>query len=257
MKNLSKFVLISILSVGLVECNADSAEKDAADARITAADARSSAADADARVTAADAHVRAADAAVDAANADARVVAAKETAVKVSDRLSETKVVIPSATLLKVSLLDAIDSNTSSVGDYFMADLSEAVMRDGVTLLQKGAKLRGRVVDVEKAGRVKGRATISLTLTDIVQGDRMIPISTGTFSATADSTQKRDAGVIAGSAGVGAVIGAIAGGKKGAAIGGATGGGAGTGVVLATKGEGIHYGPETRLNFTLLNPVQL
>ncbi len=85
----------------------------------------------------------------------------------------------------------------------------------------------------------------------------MIPITTNTFAATADSQQKRDAGIIAGGAGVGAAIGAIAGGKKGAAIGAATGGGAGTGVVLATKGEEIHYGPETRLNFTLTNSVRL
>jgi hypothetical protein len=85
----------------------------------------------------------------------------------------------------------------------------------------------------------------------------MNPITTETFSATADSTQKRDAGVIAGGAGVGAVIGAIAGGKKGAAIGAATGGGAGTGVILATKGKGIHYGAETLFNFTLTNSVQL
>jgi hypothetical protein len=35
------------------------------------------------------------------------------------------------------------------------------------------------------------------------------------------------------------------------------GGGGGTGVVLATKGHEIHYGPETHLNFTLTNSVEL
>jgi hypothetical protein len=252
MKTLYKFVLISTLSVVLLGCAANSSEKEAADARATAVDARANAADADARVTAADAHVRAADAAVDAADADARVLAAKE-----ADRPSKTRFLIPSGTLLKVALLDALDSNTSSAGDNFMANLSEDVVIHDITLLQKGVKVRGRVVEVEKAGRVKGRATIRLALTDIVQGEMMIPITTETFSATADSTQKRDTGVIAGGAGVGAVIGAIAGGKKGAAIGAATGGGAGTGVVLATRGTGIHYGPETRLNFTLTDSVQL
>jgi hypothetical protein len=167
------------------------------------------------------------------------------------------RIVIPSGTLLKVTLIDAVDSNTSSAGDLFLANLSEAVMSDGVTLLQKGTQIRGRVVDAEGSSRVKGRASISLKLTEIVQGDRTIAIITDTYAATADSQQGRDAKVIAGGAGVGAVIGAIAGGKKGAAIGAATGGGAGTGVVLATKGKEIHYGPETRLNFTLTNSVQL
>ena len=85
----------------------------------------------------------------------------------------------------------------------------------------------------------------------------MIAITTDTFGATAESSRTRDGEVIAGGAGVGAVIGAIAGGKKGAAIGAITGGGAGTGVVLSTKGKQIHYGSETRLNFTLANSVQM
>ena len=256
MRNLFKFVLISTLAVGGLACTPNSAEKDAADAREAAADARANAAEADARVTAADAHVRAADAAADTADAHARVLAAREP-TDASHRSAGTRFVIPSGTLLKVALLDAVDSDTSTTGDHFMANLSESVVRDGITLLEKGVQVRGRVVNVDEAGRVKGLATISLALTDIVQGTTMIPITTQTFAASADSTQKRDAGVIAGGAGVGAVIGAIAGGKKGAAIGAATGGGAGTGVVLGTKGKKIHYGPETRLNFTLTNSVQL
>jgi len=255
MKNLFKFVLISTLSIGVLGCTADSTAKDAEEARATAVDARAKAADADARVTAADAHVRAADAAVDAADADARVIAGQTS--NSSDAQVGRRVVIPSGTLLKVALLDAVDSNTSSAGDLFLANLTEAVTSGGVTLLQKGTQVRGRVVDAEGSGRVKGRASISLKLTEIIQGNKTIAITTDTHAATAESQQGRDAGVIAGGAGVGAVIGAIAGGKKGAAIGAATGGGAGTGVVLATKGKEIHYGPETRLNFTLTNSVQM
>lgn len=255
MKNLFNLVLMSTLTLGVFGCSANSAEKDAADARVTAADARDKAADADARVTAAEAHVRAADAAVDAASADSRAVPTKPS--HSTDGRAESRAMIPSGTLLKVILADAVDSDKSSAGDLFLANLSEAVMSDGATLLQKGTQVRGRVVEAEGAGRVKGRSSISLKLTDIVQGSRVIPITTNTYTATSDSQQKRDAGVIAGGAGVGAVIGAIAGGKKGAAIGAATGGGAGTGVVLATKGKEIHYGPETLLDFTLTNSVKL
>src|SRR6266581_1444854 len=100
-------------------------------------------------------------------------------------------------------------------------------------------------------------ASIRLALTDIMQGTKTIAITTDTFAATAESSTTRDAEVIAGGAGIGAVIGAIAGGKKGAAIGAATGGGAGTGVVLATKGKEIRYASETRLSFTLANSVQM
>jgi hypothetical protein len=73
----------------------------------------------------------------------------------------------------------------------------------------------------------------------------------------AKDNKKRDAAIIGGGAGVGAVIGAIAGGGKGAATGAAIGGGAGTGTVLATRGDDLHYPPESRLNFVLSKPVDL
>jgi hypothetical protein len=271
MKNLAKCFLISTMLVGVLGCSA-SAEKAAADARINAADAhanaadaRADAADANARVAAADAHVKAADARVTAADAgvvaadaDARVKAAASPAAKAAAvRNGTTRVVIPSGTVLKVSLIDALNSDTSSAGDSFRASLAESVVINGATLLQKGTTVRGRVLGVDGSGRVKGRASIRLALTDILQGDRMVAITTETFTATAESSKTRDAEIIAGGAGVGAVIGAIAGGGKGAGIGAATGGGAGTGVVLATKGKEIRYGPETRLNFTLTNSVEM
>jgi hypothetical protein len=252
MKNLVKPVLISILLVGVFSCSSASPEKAAVEARSEAAEARVDAADANARVIAADAQLKAADARVK--GADAGVVAAE---AKTTFYPAKAKVVIPSGTVFKVSLIDPVNSDTSSPGDRFMASLAESVVINGATLLQKGTKVRGRVIDADGSGRVKGRAAIRLALTDIMQGDKIVAIRTETFAATADSSQTRDAEVIAGGAGVGAVIGAIAGGKKGAAIGAATGGGAGTGVVLATKGKEIHYGPETRLNFTLANSVEL
>jgi hypothetical protein len=257
MKNLLKFAAISILLVGVFRCSAASPEKAAADARVEAAHARVVAADANARVTAADAHVKAADAGIVAANADAHVAAAANPPAKAVFMPSRAKIVIPSGTVLKVSLIDALDSDTSSPGDRFLASLAESVVVNGATLLPKGTKVRGRVIDADGSGRVKGRAAIRLALTDIMHGDSMVAIMTETFAATADSTQTRDAEIIAGGAGVGAVIGAITGGKTGAGIGAVTGGGAGTGVVLATKGKEIHYGPETRLNFTLTNSVEL
>jgi hypothetical protein len=183
-----------------------------------------------------------------AAKADSPVPAAKPVAAKI---------VIPSGTILKVSLLDALNSDTNSAGDTFISSLTEPLLINGVTVLDKGTQLSGRVIAAEKSGRVEGTASIQLTLTSITQGVRSVPIATTTFTSAAPSTKKRDAEVIAGGAGIGAVIGAIADGKKGAGIGAATGGGAGTGVVLATKGKEVHFGPESHLNFTLTNTIEL
>jgi hypothetical protein len=164
---------------------------------------------------------------------------------------------IPSGTVLRISLIDALDTKQSAVNDHFVASLSEPLVMNGTTVVPKGTLVYGRVVDVQGAGKVKGRASIRLELTQLVHGNKTLEISTNAFTAEAESTEGRDAAVIAGGAGVGAVIGAIANGKKGAGIGAITGGGAGTGVVLATKGKEIHYGPETNLNFTLAHSVNL
>jgi hypothetical protein len=187
--------------------------------------------------------------------ADARVKTTTTPAVKAAT--VKGRLTIPSGTVLKVLLIDGLGTDTNSTGDHFLASLAEPVVVDGSTILQKGTEVRGRVVAVEDSGRVKGLASIRLALTDIIQGNRSVAVTTDTFSATAESSKTRDAEIIAGGAGVGAVIGAIAGGKKGAGIGAISGGGAGTGVVLATKGKEIRYAPETRLSFVLANSVQL
>jgi hypothetical protein len=164
---------------------------------------------------AADARVTAADAGVEAPRADARVnttttPAAKAAAVK-------EKLMIPSGTILRVLLIDGLSTDTNSAGDHFLASLAESIVVDGSTILPKGTKVRGRVIGVEDSGRVKGVASIRLALTDIMQGNRTVAITTDTFAATAESSTTRDAEIIGGGARVGAVIGAIAGGKKGPA----------------------------------------
>jgi len=174
------------------------------------------------------------------------------------DRLKpEPKISVPAGTRLRVALVEGVSTTKNSPGDRFTATLAEPVIVDGKMVLEKGTKVRGSVVDVKESGRVKGRASIQLTLNEIVRDGKSLPISTKSFIAVAESTKKRDAAIIGGGAGLGAAIGAIAGGGKGAAVGAAIGGGAGTGTVLATKGKEIHYGPETRLSFTLSNSVEI
>jgi hypothetical protein len=170
----------------------------------------------------------------------------------------EPKVTIPAGTKLRVALLEAVSSDKSRPGDQFSATLAEPIVVEGKTVLAKGTKVRGRVIDAKESGRVKGRASIELTLTEVVlDNGKSVSLSTKPYGAVAQSTKKRDAAIIGGGAGIGAAIGAIAGGGKGAAIGAAVGGGAGTGTVLATKGKEIHYSPETRLSFTLANPIEI
>ena len=123
----------------------------------------------------------------------------------------EPKVVIPAGTRVRVALIDAVSSDKSRPGDSFTASLAEPVVVDGKTVLEKGTRVRGRVLDAKESGRVKGRASIELTLTSIMRDNgESVNIATKPYSAVAESTKKRDAAIIGGGAGVGAAIGAIA-----------------------------------------------
>ena len=95
---------------------------------------------ADAHVKAADARVDAADAGVVAADADAHVKAAATPSAKAAVRDGRTTVVIPSGTVLKVSLIDALNSDTSSAGDRFLASLAEPVVINGARFFRKGRR---------------------------------------------------------------------------------------------------------------------
>ena len=184
-------------------------------------------------------------------------VKAPDAADKPKPAPQATKTTIPAGTRLSVALLDGVSSDKSEAGDSFTASLTQPVVINGKTILAKGTKVRGRVVDAQESGRVKGLASLKLTLTEVVHNGKPIEISTKTYTAVAQKSTKRDAAIVGGAAGIGAAIGAIAGGGKGAAIGAAAGGAGGTGTVLATKGNEVRYGVEHLLSFTLSAPTEI
>ena len=192
-----------------------------------------------------------------AASADSTAASAAVADKQLNKELPEPKVMVPAGTRLRIALTDAVSSDKSRPGDSFLGVLAEPIVIDGKTVFEKGSKVRGLVVDAKESGRVKGRASVQLTLTEIVRSGSPVNISTKAYSAVAEATKKRDAAIIGGGAGLGAAIGALAGGGKGALIGAGIGGGAGTGTVLATKGKEIHYSPEMRLTFTLARSIEV
>jgi hypothetical protein len=85
---------------------------------------------------------------------------------------------------------------------------------------------------------------------------RQVDIDTTAITQESGSRGAKSAKVIGGTAVLGAIIGGIAGGGKGAAIGAGAGAGAGTAVQVATKGQRVRVPSETRLTFTLQQPVR-
>jgi hypothetical protein len=166
-------------------------------------------------------------------------------------------VTVPSGTELGIRLQDPLDSAVNKPGDTFQAVLDQDLVADGRTVAPRGSSITGKVVNAEESGRVQGRATMSLMLTELKIGGASYPIRTNTLTLEAESTAKKDATKVGIGAGLGAVIGAIAGGGKGAAIGAAVGGGAGGATVLATKGKELNFPAEHQFSFTLRSDLEL
>ena len=148
------------------------------------------------------------------------------------------EVTVPEGTPVALQLNTAVSSATARVEDAIDAELAEAIVRDGITVIPAGSRVRGIVTAAQEAGKVKGRASLSLRFDRVTANGESYPLD-ARFSRIAESTTKSDAKKIGIPAAGGAVIGAIIGGKKGAAIGAAVGGGAGTAAVLTTSGHEI------------------
>jgi hypothetical protein len=163
---------------------------------------------------------------------------------------------LKSGTLLQVRLIETISSDKNHPGDIFNGTLDAPLVVDGLVLAEKGARVEGKIVESQQAGRVKGLASLALALTSLNLSDgQHVEISTDSFSKMGPTSKGTDAAKIGGGAALGAIIGAIAGGGKGAAIGTGVGGAAGTGDVLATRGKPAILPSETKISFRLNNSV--
>jgi hypothetical protein len=164
---------------------------------------------------------------------------------------------IPAGTTLRLELTSAVASDTSSVEDGVRAELRQPVSVDGRELLPAGTEVVGTVTDVERAGRVKGRARVAFQFHSLSVGNEEHDIRTATVARQAEATKGEDATKIAVGAGAGAALGALLGGGDGAAKGAAIGGAGGTGVVLATRGKEVRLGPGADVNTRLTAPLVL
>ena len=145
---------------------------------------------------------------------------------------------IPAGTRLSLTLGTAVNSANDKAESPVEATLKEPVSVNGTDVLPEGARLRGIVSAVAPAGKVKGRAHVTLQFRDVSAHGEIYPID-ARWAMTAPDTKKKDAMKIGVPAAGGAALGAIIGGKKGAAIGAGVGGGAGTAAVLMTPGDEV------------------
>ena len=153
--------------------------------------------------------------------------------------------------------IDSIDSSVNSTGQTFRASLDAPIVVGDRVVIPKGLNVNLKLIEASSAGKFKGRSELTVSLDNFTYQGRTYQIASSDVQQKGGSRGKRSAEVIGGGAVLGAIIGGLAGGGKGAAIGAGAGAGTGAVVQAVTHGEKVKIASETRLDFTLHDPVNV
>jgi hypothetical protein len=155
---------------------------------------------------------------------------------------------VPVGTELDVRIQSGLSSGTAVVEDSVSATTIADLRRDGRVLIPAGSIARGIVTNVEKAGRVHRKGSLTLQFERMTIDGRTYDLQATVTEAIESEGLGGEKAKIGTSAGVGAVIGGILGGFKGALAGILIGAG---GIVAATDGEDVELEPGTILRIRI------
>ena len=188
-------------------------------------------------------------------------------------RPSAVDLQVPAGTEFRVKVLGTLSTRSSKVGDRFDAEVVEDVLAGQTTVIPEGTEVRGSVTHLKRAGRIAGRAQMTIALKGFLFEDgttvridaRLVSIEEHNGEKVKDDggtveaggSKKGDAKNVGATAGIGALIGILGGGKRGAKVGASAGAAGGIAGVLITRGRDVLILSETEMVFQLKRPLIL
>jgi hypothetical protein len=170
--------------------------------------------------------------------------------------------VIPAGSKIPVSLAQAISTKNAREGDPVYATTAFPFVLNERVLVPAGTYIQGKIVHVERAGRVKGRAEILIHFTSLIYPSGYTVMLPGAVENTPGAENKsvkdqegtiqqdKDTGKRVEDAAKGGAIGTVAGATAGGlATGGLNGArvGAGLGAATGVAWALLRHGPDVRL----------
>src|SRR5258708_38021632 len=171
--------------------------------------------------------------------------------------LAPKPIVVNAGKEIVITADQSVSSKTSNPGDSFEASIAEPVVVGDKVVIPKGSKATGKVTGAKSAGKFKGNAAISVTLSTVTVHGEEYRLKTTEVTESGKGRGKRTAVGAGGGAAVGAIIGALAGGGKGAAIGAGAGAGAGTAGAVFTGDKDITIPTGNKPTFELGDPPEI
>ena len=140
---------------------------------------------------------------------------------------------VPADAVLGIQIERTVSSELARPEDRVEARVTRDVRVSDRIAIPAGSTVRGSVTEVDRGGRMKGKARLAVRFHTIVLADgTQLPLKTDPVVREGQSPAGESAAKVGGAAIGGAILGAILGGGKGAAIGGAVGAGAGTAAAM-------------------------
>ena len=142
-------------------------------------------------------------------------------------------VTVPSDAVLGLQIERTVSSELARIEDKVDARVTRDVRVSDRVAIPAGSTVRGSVTEVDRGGRVKGKARLAIRFHTIVLADgTQVALKTDAVVREGQSPGGESAAKVGGAAIGGAILGAILGGGKGAAIGGAVGAAGGTAAAM-------------------------
>ncbi|HJU43526.1 MAG TPA: hypothetical protein VJ691_11950 [Vicinamibacterales bacterium] len=163
---------------------------------------------------------------------------------------------VPSDAVLGLQIERTISSELARVEDRVDARVTRDVRVADRIAIPAGSTVRGSVSEVDRGGRVKGKARLAIKFHTIVLADgTQLPLKTDPVVREGQSPGGESAAKVGGAAIGGAILGAILGGGKGAAIGGAVGAGAGTAAAMTNDRNPATLAAGTTVTVRMQAPI--
>ena len=186
---------------------------------------------------------------------------------------SAASISIPAGTKVPVALKHAISTKSAREGDAVYAETTFPVVDNGRILIPAGTYVQGKISEVKRAGRVKGRAEVLMHFTTLIYPSGYTVVLPGSVenvpgaektsmtgnegTIRADSQKGEKIGTVASTAGTGAVVGGLSRGGKGALNGAGIGGGVGSVIAMLTRNNEVKLDAGTTLEMVIQREVPI
>jgi hypothetical protein len=190
-----------------------------------------------------------------------------------ADTSAVNQLTIPSGTKVPLALKQAVSTKNAREGDAVYAVTTFPVVFNDRIVIPAGTYVQGRISNVKRGGRIKGRAEVLMHFSTLIYPSgytvvlpgavENVPGAEKTSMKDEEGTVRQDsqtgekAKTVATAAGTGAVIGGLSNGVKGGLIGAGVGGGIGTAIGLLTRGNDVKMDAGTTLEMVIQREVVL